>query len=455
MAGSKGGRLVTDGQLRHGPRRPWFGPHRPLLRRLAQPVIDILRVETGGGVALFVATMVALIWANSPWQSTYAEFWTTTLQVRVGGFEVAEDLRHWVNDGLMVLFFFVVGLEIKTEMVRGELQDARRAALPAAAAAGGMLVPAGIYLAVNSAGGVPDGWGVPVATDIAFAVGVLALLGRRVPQGLRIFVLALAIVDDIGAILVIALFYTDNLSVGWLAAAVGLTGLVVLMRWIRIWYIPAYTVVGVAVWLATLESGVHATVAGVALGLLAPASPLITPEQAEAVAEDLSGDDGHRAPGQSRDLVFLTRESHPIAERLQDDLHPWTSYVIVPLFALANAGLMLSGDMLGDAAGSPVAHGIVAGLVVGKPLGVVCAAWLATRFLGASLTSGARWGHIAGAGALAGIGFTMSLFIAGLAFPESGPAYDHAKLAIFAGSLVAAAVGALVLMRLEPSRVEE
>ena len=445
--------LVTDDELRHGPRRPWLGPHRPRLHRLVRPIIEVLRVEAAGGVALFVAAVVALMWANSPWQDAYQAFWTTEVRVEVGGFHLAEDLRHWVNDGLMVLFFFVIGLEIKTELVAGELADARRAALPVAAAAGGMLVPAVVYSTINAwgSGGALRGWGVPVATDIAFAVGVVALLGRRVPQTLKIFLLALAIVDDIGAILVIAVFYTDDLALGWLAAAVGMLALVVLMRWLRIWYIPAYIIVGAALWLATFESGVHATVAGVALGLLAPARPLVTRQQADRLTTDEDGrrqDDGRA--GQPRDVAFLVRESEPVAERIQDVLHPWTGYVVIPLFALANAGLAFDHQMLVDAVSSPVALGVVAGLVLGKPIGIVACAWLAIRLKLASMPSGVSWRQVAGVGAMAGIGFTMSLFIAGLAFSADTAHFEQAKLGIFVASVAAASIGVLVLRQSKP-----
>jgi len=438
--------LVSDEELRRGPRRPWLGPHRPVLQRLAKPIIDVLHVEAAGGVALLVAAMVALAWANSPWQDAYEALWTTDAGLNVGGFELREDLRHWVNDGLMVLFFFVVGLEIKTELVAGELADARRAALPIAAAAGGMAIPALVYLAVNASGGALEGWGVPVATDIAFAVGVVSLLGPRVPQSLKVFLLALAIADDVGAILVIGLFYTEQVSLGWLAAAASLVGAVVLMRWLRIWYMPAYIAVGVGVWLATFESGVHATVAGVTLGLLAPARPLVTRRQADRLrADGIAQPDGGNAAGQRRDVAFLVRESQPVAERVQEILHPWTSYVVIPVFALANAGVSFDRQMLADAITSPVTLGVAAGLVVGKPVGILGGAWMATRLGLASVPSGVTWRQLAGVGAVAGIGFTMSLFIAGLAFSEGSDTFEQAKLGIFAASLAAAALGAIVL----------
>ncbi len=393
-----------------------------------------------------MAAIVALAWANSPWQAAYERLWTTELIFSIGGFELAEDLRHWVNEGLMVLFFFVVGLEIKTELVAGELSDARRAALPAAAAVGGMVAPALIYTAVNLSGGATQGWGIPVATDIAFAVGVVALLGRRVPQALKIFLLALAIVDDVGAVLVIAFFYTGDLSPIWLAVAAGLLAVVALMRWLRVWYVPAYAAVGAGLWLATFQSGVHATVAGVALALFTPARPLLTRPQAQRLEAAVDGA-GHGGPGQQRDEAFLVRESQPVAERLQDALHPWTSYVVIPLFALANGGVTLDRHMVGAALESPVTLGVAIGLLAGKPIGVVGFAWLATRLRVAALPSQVSWRQMAGVAVIAGIGFTMSLFIAGLAFSGNSNLYDQAKLGIFSASLLAAAIGAMVLSR--------
>jgi Na+:H+ antiporter, NhaA family len=437
--------MKTDDEGLHvRPTRPWLGPHRPFVQRLAQPVVDFLHIEAAGGVLLLVAAVMALAWANSPWSSAYDSLWGTEVGLRWGGFELREDLRHWVNDALMVLFFFVVGLEIKGEFVNGELRERRRAALPIAAAAGGMMVPALVYLALNAGGQGTRGWGIPVATDIAFALGVVSLL--RVPQPLKVFLLALAIVDDIGAILVIAVFYASDLSLGWLALAVGFFAVVGLLRWLRVWYVPLYVLVGLAVWLATLESGIHATIAGVALGLLTPARPLLSGSAAEDLLEDRAGDGGS---GEARRAAFVVRESVPLVERLQDVLHPWTSYVVIPLFALANAGITIDAETTADAVGSTITAGVALGLLLGKPVGIVAAAWLAIRLGLASLPSGISWRQVAGVGVIAGIGFTMSLFIAALAFDEGGDQFDQAKIGIFAGSLVAAGVGFLVLRKSE------
>ncbi|MDP8957548.1 MAG: Na+/H+ antiporter NhaA [Actinomycetota bacterium] len=424
--------------------RPWLGPHRRLLQRVAAPILEFFQIEAAGGIVLVGAAALALIWANSPWGEAYERLWTTRISVDLGPLVLAEDLRHWINDGLMVLFFFVVALEIKGEFAEGELRHARRAALPIAAAVGGMVVPGLLYLALNVGGGAPEGWGIAVATDIAFALGVVALLGHRVPHSMKVFLLTLAIADDVGAIGVIALFYTDDLSLPWLGLAIGLLGVVVFLRWLRVWYVPAYVLVGVGVWLATLESGVHATIAGVALGLLTPARPLLSRNEAERLVGERSSDKG--SAGDVRETTFLIRESVSVSERLEDILHPWTSYVVIPLFALANAGVRFDLGTIGEAAASPVALGTAVGLVVGKPLGIVASSWILNRFKPGSIPSGVSWLHIAGIGAVAGIGFTMSLFIAGLAFTGGAPEFEQAKLGIFAAAVVAAGAGVTMLL---------
>jgi NhaA family Na+:H+ antiporter len=423
-------------------RPTWIASDRFLARAVGRPIARFLHVEASGGVLLLLATVVALVWANSPWKAGYEALWTTELVVDLGGHAVTEDLRHWVNDALMAVFFFVVGMEIKRELVDGQLSSARDAALPAVAAVGGMVVPAALYAAINAGGDGAAGWGIPMATDIAFAVGVLALLGDRVPAQLKVLLLALAIVDDIGAIVVIAAFYTDDLEVRWaLAALLGLAAVLVLRR-ARVWYVPAYVLVGAATWLATFESGVHATIAGVVLGLLTPARPLLPEPDADRIAHQLSADHAVTA-AELRDVSFQVRESVSVAERLQDLLHPWTSYVVVPVFALANAGVELSGSGLRDAATSPVAVGIVVGLVAGKLAGVAGAVAIARR-TGLALPGGVTGRHVGGMAGLAGIGFTVSLFITGLAFDDAAHQAE-AKVGILAASVLAAAAGTLVL----------
>jgi NhaA family Na+:H+ antiporter len=423
----------------------WFHSDRFLARNVAQPFARFLQIEASSGLLLLASAVVALVWANSPWSASYTELWSTEISVAVGSYSITEDLRHWVNDGLMTLFFFVVGLELKQELVTGHLSSTRRAVLPGIAALGGMVIPALIYLSVNAGGAGAQGWGIPMATDIAFAVGVLALLGDRVPTALKVLLLAIAAVDDIGAIIVIAAFYSESVSLSWLAAALVGTGVVVVLQRWGIRYMPVYVAIGIGVWLATLESGVHATVSGVALGLLAPARPLMSSREATEIAADISRDRDVTVHD-VRHVSFRLRESLSVAERLQDVLHPWTSYLVVPVFALANAGVDLSGGALSDAATSAVTVGIVAGLVVGKVLGIVGGIALATRLRLATLPSGTRFPHVVGLAMLGGIGFTVSLFIAGLAF-DSATQTSDAKIGILVASVLSAVAGLFTLSR--------
>ncbi len=412
-------------------------------RRLPRAVQHFLHTESAGGIVLLVGALVALVWANSPWQASYEELWRTELTLELGRFRLTEDLRHWVNDGLMALFFFVIGLEIKRELVHGELRDPRTAALPVLAALGGMVVPALLYLLVAAGGPGGHGWGIPMATDIAFALGVVALLGRRVPASLKLFLLTLAIVDDIGAIVVIAVAYSSGLDLAALAVAGAGLMVVVALRRAEVTWVPIYVAVGAGVWLATLASGVHATIAGVVLGLLTPASPL-TPA---AVARDWAGDLADEpSPEELVGMTRLAKESVSVAERLAHQLHPFTSFVVVPLFALANAGVVLSTGALAPTGAAAVAAGVVVGLVVGKVVGIAAFSWLALRLRWGTLPVGVGWGQLVGVATLAGIGFTVSLFIAGLAFDDPALA-DAAKLGILAASAIAAILGSLILVR--------
>jgi NhaA family Na+:H+ antiporter len=381
-----------------------------LRRKVLTPLQDFLHDEAAGGIVLVACAIAAVVWANSPWADTYASFWGHYLTLGWGPAALTEDLQHWVNDGLMALFFFVVGLEIKRELAVGELHDPRAAALPAAAALGGVLLPAAIFL-VLAQGEAMSGWGIPMATDIAFAAGVLALLGDRVPGGAKLLLLSVAIVDDIIAITVIAIFYTDAVSLLWLAVAVVGLGAVLVLRQLGFAAIWPYVLVGIVVWVATLESGVHATIAGVALGLLTPAG-------------DVGG----------RNVLSL----------LEHRLHPWSAFLIVPLFALANAGVDFRGGLLGEAASSSLTWAIVLGLVVGKILGISAAVWLAIRTGLGKLPQGVQPAQVVGVAAVAGIGFTVSLFIADLAYDDAALT-EIAKVGIFAGSLLAGAIGAALM----------
>lgn len=422
----------------------WLGSDRKLARTVGRPMVRFLGIEASGGILLMVATVVALVWANSPWSGSYYDFWHTEVNLSVGDVISLEahghplNLAEFVNDVLMAVFFFVVGLEIKREMVAGELRRLRVAALPIVAALGGMVVPALIYLAFNRSGAGSTGWGIPMATDIAFAVGVVSLLGRRVPTSLKVFLLSLAIVDDIGAILVIAVFYTSDLSMGWLLVGVATMVAVVVMTRAKVWYTPFYFVLGVVLWYAMFRSGVHTTIAGVAMGLMAPARPLL--DRAVMPPIEL----GRMDAADLRDAKFRLNESVSVASRLEHLLHPVTGFVIIPVFALANAGVEISGETLSNALTSDVTLGIVFGLVVGKIIGVSLFSLVALRFGLAVLPAGTTRRHIVGISAISGIGFTVSLFVTGLAL-DAVTLQDEAKVGILAASIVAAAIGVLIL----------
>jgi Na+:H+ antiporter, NhaA family len=402
--------------------------------------------ETSGSILLFAATVLALVWANSPWSSSYFALWKLPLQLgRHALFSM--DLHHWIDDGLMVLFFLVVGLEIKREIVKGELSSFRQAALPITAALGGMILPALVYLALNHSSLGAKGWGIPMATDIGFALGVLALLGKRIPSSLRVFMLALAIVDDVGAILVIAFFYTPNISLGALAAAGCLFVILLVVAW-RQAPMSAYVVVGFLFWAAVLSSGVHATIAGVVLGLVAPIKPKFRPEELIENAEPLLNNFRNQILGKGKlsaeatlaELDSLLRGTDSIAERLERSVHPWVCFLVLPLFALASAGVALSTDQLKLALSSPIALGIFLGLIIGKAVGITAFSYLAVRSKIAGIADGLTWSGIAGVGILAGVGFTVALFISGLSF-EDEAVVATAKVAVLAASLAAGALG--------------
>ncbi len=411
-------------------------------RSLPVPVRRFLHTEASGGLALVVAAVVAVVWANSPWRDSYETLWHNVVTLKVGAFGVEQDLRHFVNDGLMALFFLVVALEIKRELVVGDLRDPRVAALPAVAALGGMVVPALLYLAFTAGGDGASGWGIPTATDIAFAVGVLALLGPRAPAALKLFLLSLAIVDDIGAIVVIAVVYTDRVDLLALAVAFASVAAAVVLRWARVWWQPAYVALGLVCWLATYDSGVHPTLAGVAFGLLAPARPRAPREVAEQWAADMSDDP---SADEMRQMTIIANETVSEAERLQHLLHPITSFIVVPIFALANAGVRLTAEALDAPDAGAVALGVAVGLLVGKTVGITGAAALAVRLRLARLPEGLTWRDIAGVATIAGIGFTVSLFITGLAF-DRPDLQNAARLAVLVTSVVAAGLGSAVLL---------
>jgi NhaA family Na+:H+ antiporter len=417
---------------------------------------EFFRLEASGGIILIVMTLAALILANSPQADAFFALWQTKLTFGFGSWQLSKPLILWINDGLMAVFFFVVGLEIKREIVVGDLASPRRAALPLAAALGGMVVPALLYVVINLGQESIDGWGVPMATDIAFALGVLALLGSRAPLPLKVFVTALAIVDDIGAVLVIALFYTAEIAWGSLLIGAVLFVLLILLNRTHVTRTWLYGLLGIGLWLALLYSGVHATIAGILVAITIPArakvdvaSFLAQSRQALQAYEDACCDESalSEAGRQSaaRILEVASESVESPLQRLEHGLHPWVIYAIMPVFALANAGVAFGGSDLADALTSPMALGVMVGLVLGKPLGIVGFSWLAIRLKWAELPAGLRLSHLVGGGFLAGIGFTMALFIANLAFPGSAT-LDNAKIGVLAASLISGIIGSAVLL---------
>lgn len=426
---------------------------------LLKPINEFLHQEASGGILLIICTVIALAWANSPWFDSYHHLWHTHLVVNLGNLlNLDYSIHHWINDGLMAVFFFTVGLEIKRELLVGELSSMQKASLPIAGAIGGMVAPALFYIIFNSGSEGANGWGIPMATDIAFVVGIMALLGPRVPLTLKIFVLALAIADDIGAVLVIAIFYTAEVSItALIIAGIVLIILAVLNKLGTKSLIP-YTILGIILWLAFLKSGVHATIAGVLLAFTIPASSRYNTEKFSLKIKELISK--FDSAGEHRDNVLSNqnRQTDVMAiekscekvltplQRFEHGLHPWVAFLIIPVFALANAGVTLAGMDVLAALFSPVSLGIIVGLFVGKQLGIFGFSFIAVKMKLASLPEGVNWKNLYGAGILAGIGFTMSLFIAGLAFND--PALiDLSKIGVLTGSLLAGIVGYVFLRK--------
>lgn len=424
-----------------------------LTRLAGRPLERFLRIQAASGILLLLAAAVALVWANSPWAESYQRLWHTPVGFRLGAHHFERSLEWFVNDGLMVIFFFVVGLEIRRELHHGELSEWRRASLPAAAALGGMLAPAGLYLALAGAPHTRSGWGVPMATDIAFAVGILTLLGKRVPAALRVLLLALAVIDDLGAILIIALFYSSGIDTsGLFLAAVGFAGVFAMQR-LGVRMKLAYVIPSLVAWAGTYAAGIHPTIAGVIVGLVTPIRAWLGPDGfllgvrreldhlAEAPAGSLSS---HELAETLRHVDVARREAMSPAESLIEALHPWVAFGIMPIFALANAGVSLSGGAL-DTSAWQVLFAVAIGLVVGKPLGVLLMSWVTLRLGIGTLPAGLTYRHLAVLGVVAGIGFTMALFIAQLAFTDAR-LLAAAKLGVLVASGGAAVIG-LVLGR--------
>lgn len=421
--------------------------------KLLSPLQEFLQQEASSGILLLLSAILALLWANSLWSDSYRSFWATKLTVGYGDFQLSKGLLLWINDGLMAIFFLVVGLEIKREVLIGELASFRKAILPVAAALGGMLFPALIYTAFNRDGGGSQGWGIPMATDIAFALGVLALLGRRVPVVLKVFLTAVAVVDDLGAVLIIALFYTSEIA--WMSLGVAgiFLALLVICNLLGVRRAIVYTILGIGLWLGFLRSGVHATVAGVLLAMTIPSRARLNDrdfvEHSRSIIDEFEasdeGDDYLSSTQRSalQTLEELAQHAEAPLQRLEHNLHPWVAYAIMPVFALANAGVTFGSGFL-SAMTDPISLGVIFGLIIGKQAGITFFSWLVVRSGLAELPDGVSWRHIYGVSWLAGIGFTMALFISSLAFGESA-ALETAKSGILFASLVAGLAGFLIL----------
>jgi len=421
-------------------------PREPI-HRLTTPIKHYLHIEAAGGIVLLLATIAALFFGNSPWAEAYHHFWHTPIGLSVGEWRIEYSLEHWINDGLMVLFFFLIGLEVKYELILGELRDTRQAILPIMAALGGMVVPAGVFLAIQHEGSAARGWGIPMATDIAFVVGCMAVLGKRVPHGLRVMLLTLAIADDIGAILVIAVGYSTGVDLTALAwAGGGLLTIIILARLGVRAFLP-YIIVGVLVWYAFLVSGVHATLAGVLIGLLTPARHYVGPELfREFLDSSATLITAEETPEQrllleqANRLRQAARETVSPLAYLQTLLHPWVTFLVLPIFALANAGVAIDVAQLA----SPLALAVMLGLLVGKPVGVFALSWLSIKLRIAPLPARTNWARLLGGACLTGIGFTMALFIANLAMTDAAM-LDQAKLGVLSGSVLSAVLGMAIL----------
>ncbi|MDX1379035.1 MAG: Na+/H+ antiporter NhaA [Anaerolineales bacterium] len=434
---------------------------RKTIRRIISPFQTFFQQEASSGILLIIATVIALVWANSNLKESYFSLWHTDVSIIFGTFEITKDLLLWINDGLMAVFFFVVGLEIKREVLVGELASRRKAILPIVAAIGGMVVPAALFIFFNRGGPAQSGWGIPMATDIAFAIGILSLLGNRVPLSLKVFITAVAIVDDLGAVLVIALFYTSEIDMGFLLFGGIIYLLLIIMSRLHVRSPILYGVLGLFLWVAFLKSGVHATIAGVLLAVIIPVRTRINTEEfLERAVQSLEKFKVHGKTGESvltnreqrsaiHALEVAAEQAQTPLHRMEHSLHPWVVYVIMPIFALANAGINLSeinGGNILAAFGQPVTLGVMAGLIFGKQIGIFGASYIAVKLGWSDLPAGMTWARLYGLACLAGIGFTMSLFIAGLAFGEP-ELLDMSKVGILVASLISGSIGAFVLSR--------
>ncbi|HHN65645.1 MAG TPA: Na+/H+ antiporter NhaA [Nitrospirae bacterium] len=430
---------------------------REITPHLIRPFHQFFKKEASSSIVLMLATAVALVWANSPAGDTYHHFWETPLTVSLGSLSISLSLREWINEGLMAVFFFVVGLEIKREVLVGELSSIKKAFLPVGAALGGMIVPAAFYFIFNYGSETMAGWAIPMATDIAFALGVLYVLGNRVPAGLRVFLSAFAIADDLGAVLVIALFYTKGIVVSYLFISIVIVAIIAVASYFWIRNTLFYVLMAILLWFAFLGSGLHSTVAGIIIAMFIPASGRYNTDRfleevgyylgkfrcpPEGCGESILLNQEHLSAVQSIEVACHHVET-PL-QRLEHVLHPWVAYLVIPLFALANAGLSLKGIAVHNLITSPVTLGVILGLVIGKPLGITLFTLLSVKTGLSVLPYRVKWAHILGAGMLGGIGFTMSLFISALSFSDAN-LMDQAKMGILLASVISGVMGILVL----------
>lgn len=447
-------------------RRPsWSETDSFVPRTFVQPFQRFMHAEAAGAMVMLAAAIAALVWANSPWHEAQASLWDTVLTIHLG--ELAHidlTLVEWVNDALMAIFFFLVGLEIKRELVHGELRDPKKAALPAIAAVGGMVFPAAIFMFFNAGGDGFDGWGVPMATDIAFAVAVVSLVGNRVPAAAKVFLLTLAIADDIGAIIVIAVFYTSGLSLGWAAVSVATLAAVELCKRMHVRAMPVYFTLALVAWFAFHETGIHATLAGVILGLMTPAWPFYNPEhfrddldaalvhgaEVPAEGEEYADDIYDIEAARLSEIDRLVRETQSPLDRLAGKLELWVAFLIVPLFAFSNAGVRLSSEALDGILSNDVVLGIALGLVLGKTVGVFAFTLIGEKLGIGRLPAGVTYRTVLGLAITAGVGFTVALFVASLAYEPGSLTLDSAKIGILAGSLISGIIG-YTFMRFSPA----
>lgn len=431
-----------------------------MLFEIANPLNKFIKMEAFSGILLIIVAVLALFLSNSSYSEGYFAFFQKKFTIAIEGFEISKTLIHWINDGLMAVFFLLVGLEIKRETQTGELSTFNKAALPAFAAVGGMLIPAFFYEIFNYSGEGWPGWGIPMATDIAFALGVLTLLGKRVPTSLKLFLTALAIVDDVGAVLVIAIFYTSEIALGPIFIALAIFGVMLILNYLKIFRVSVYLFLGFFLWIAVLKSGIHATVAGVMLAIAIPGRSKNSVEECVSSNESIlnrlkdnskTDPDDPKKDKKLANAVFTIEDNctHAVSPllRLEHSLHSWVAFFVIPLFAFANAGIVVNSSLLGDI-GNPIALGVLAGMVLGKPVGIALFSWLATKLKVASLPEGVSWKHIIGVGFLGGVGFTMAIFIDNLAFASNAYYIEIAKFAILLGSLLAGIIGYVILFKL-------